>query len=218
MDSEAPTCESSVVDTVPPIVPDTDVHADEINTEHELAKRSAEDAVAHAVRCGELLMAQKRRCGHGNFVAWVKEHCCFSHDTANIYMRTARKKTSALVFQSLRQLIESEKMDKRVRQVMPYTFSERHLRVLPAGHDVQAWSQFRQGAELVASFAKHFDSFDIEVMARGITRDEIPRFRPHVSRALEKLTALHAALCHADLFGPTTGEADDVGEGNAKPQ
>ncbi len=63
--------------------------AGEINQEHELFIYSQRSAIEHAVRCGQLLCEQKARLKHGEWIPWVKEHCGFSEDMAQRYMRLA---------------------------------------------------------------------------------------------------------------------------------
>jgi hypothetical protein len=63
--------------------------AAEINAEHELAEGAVKRGIEHARRAGELLIVTKAFVGHGNFMAWVKEHCSFGHSTALRYMRVA---------------------------------------------------------------------------------------------------------------------------------
>ena len=61
--------------------------ANEINQEHELAKKSIEEAQQHILRCGELLMIQRSMSGHGEWIKWVRENCKFGERTAQNYMR-----------------------------------------------------------------------------------------------------------------------------------
>jgi len=49
--------------------------AENINAAHAMALRCAKDAVQHAIRCGELLRAQKAALPHGKFMAWVEANC-----------------------------------------------------------------------------------------------------------------------------------------------
>lgn len=63
--------------------------ADAINKEHRLARESAETAVDHAIRCGQLLVEKKKSVPHGEWIPWIEEHCDFSHNRASRYMKAA---------------------------------------------------------------------------------------------------------------------------------
>jgi hypothetical protein len=68
----------------------TTTNAQEINEAHRLARASAETAVQHAVRCGQLLIQQRKAMKYGEFTPWVKQNCEFSQATANNYMKAAK--------------------------------------------------------------------------------------------------------------------------------
>ncbi len=91
--------------------------AAEINAEHQLAIESASGAVAHAIRCGELLIEQKRRLKHGAFGAWIAKHCKFSQATANNYMKAAQNPSA--VSNSLRHLYSSGRKAATVKAAAP---------------------------------------------------------------------------------------------------
>jgi hypothetical protein len=86
--------------------------AEEINREHQLAQSEAASSVRHAIRCGELLIAQKAALKHGEFKKWVAGNCEFSYKTAAVYMKAAGQKSSALDFSSLRQVIRNSAKPK----------------------------------------------------------------------------------------------------------
>src|SRR5262245_56131376 len=65
--------------------------ASEINREHQLARAAFQRGLEHARRCGELLIREKDRLDHGQFLPWLREHCEFSERMASGYMRIARK-------------------------------------------------------------------------------------------------------------------------------
>jgi hypothetical protein len=122
--------------------------APEINEAHHMARVAAESAVEHAIRCGELLIQQKKRLKHGQFVDWVKEHCDFSYPSAVLYMRSTRHKDKALSFSSLSQLLTAEKVgDNPGAPPKPRYAYEEAIQPdfeLPPGHDPRAW-QMRKG-------------------------------------------------------------------------
>lgn len=79
----------------------------EINREHELAQSNAKAAVEHAVRCGQLLLEQKKRLEHGEFDTWIKTNCKFARSTATRYMTAAREIATGRTISSLSALFES---------------------------------------------------------------------------------------------------------------
>jgi hypothetical protein len=143
-------------------------YAEAINREHDQAQMHAQTAIDHAIRCGELLIAMKKRLKHGEFQDWVKAHCCFSHDTCNVYMRATRKKTRGLVFSSLAALLAYERSEKRGR---PEKFIRQHLITpdfgLPEGHDADAWAYAQAATTLLRDIMTHIRYLDPITMARG---------------------------------------------------
>jgi hypothetical protein len=64
--------------------PDT---ATKINELHESLYIAIRKPIQIAIQLGELLTAQKERCGHGDWTSWIKANLKFSADTAGRYMR-----------------------------------------------------------------------------------------------------------------------------------
>jgi len=83
----------------------TAVTADEINREHDRARRHAGDAIKHAIRCGELLIQKKAELPHGTFTLWVARNCKFKQAMANNYMKAAQ--TPNALGNSIRHLFPS---------------------------------------------------------------------------------------------------------------
>jgi len=54
---------------------------------------SARTTLQRAIEIGELLELAKDRVGHGNFEAWVTDHCQLSYRSARRYMKLARERT-----------------------------------------------------------------------------------------------------------------------------
>lgn len=134
-----------------------------INEEYRLAKSSAQDAVQHAIKCGALLIEQKKACGHGKFLAWVKANCDFSERTARDYMRVAespnRQRAADL---SIRALTGQERAvkkakstpaakaamvtvrwpknasDKQIAQVIVDLYGERYMRAQRIANEITA--------------------------------------------------------------------------------
>lgn len=76
------------MNAVPTVVTNNNIVA-AIRAEHEAARASARDAVAHAIRAGELLIEAKSTLPHGEFGAWLAANVPFSDRTARTYMRMA---------------------------------------------------------------------------------------------------------------------------------
>lgn len=97
--------------------------AKNINEAHQLARSTAESAVQHAIRCGQLLAEKKKALDHGDFTAWVEKHCDFSVRSARVYMKAAEQNGSALPFSSLRQLLAppADQAPKPKREKPPET-------------------------------------------------------------------------------------------------
>jgi phage N-6-adenine-methyltransferase len=64
--------------------------ADIANAEHRLAWEGRDSAVVHAVNCGRVLRAAKKRLRHGQWLPWLAGHFEGSEDTAQVWMRLAR--------------------------------------------------------------------------------------------------------------------------------
>lgn len=70
-----------------------------INAAHAAAEASAkqcvsgmDEAIKHALICGQKLIDAKEQAGHGYFMQWREDHCPkIGHATANRYMRLAAK-------------------------------------------------------------------------------------------------------------------------------
>jgi len=90
----------------------------EINREHQLFLDSVNNSLQHAIRCGELLIQQKKQLSHGEWLPWVMINCDFSKDKAERYMRIANSATSpnlgeAKTFYSALKLLQEEKRAER---------------------------------------------------------------------------------------------------------
>ncbi|MBK8690277.1 MAG: DUF3102 domain-containing protein [Betaproteobacteria bacterium] len=65
------------------------VVASEIQSEHDAARRCASEAVAHAIKAGEMLLQVKAALPHGAFGPWLAANVEFSDRTARGYMQLA---------------------------------------------------------------------------------------------------------------------------------
>ncbi len=64
--------------------------AKDINEAHRLARATADSAIEHAVRCGQMLERKKIELDRGKFDSWVEKHCEFSRATAYNYIKHAK--------------------------------------------------------------------------------------------------------------------------------
>ena len=65
---------------------------------HNEAREHGGKAIEAAVKCGALLIEQKRNTPHGEFGNWLKQNCShISHKTACAYMSLATKFTRGLI-------------------------------------------------------------------------------------------------------------------------
>jgi hypothetical protein len=77
------------------------ISAADINDAHQCAQESAANAVEHAIRCGQLLLAKQDQVGHGGFHAWIEANCDFALSTAKRYITAAKKKATGVAVPSL---------------------------------------------------------------------------------------------------------------------
>lgn len=63
--------------------------AEQINQAHDAAITAARTAIAHAQRCGELLIEAKAQVGHGGFAKWLAANCAVGERQARNYMTVA---------------------------------------------------------------------------------------------------------------------------------
>ena len=64
--------------------------ASDINRAHELASSKAEQAVAHAIEAGKLLLEAKAALPHGEWLPWLEENIWLSSRQARRYMQVAQ--------------------------------------------------------------------------------------------------------------------------------
>jgi hypothetical protein len=61
-----------------------------INEARQKVVTSSKDGLEHAIECGEMLNAAKKKVGHGDWQSWLKQHCPdIKPRTATYYMRFA---------------------------------------------------------------------------------------------------------------------------------
>ena len=64
----------------------------EINERHATMNRLTKDALANAIRIGELLTQQRNECKYGEWMPWLKANVQFADRTAEKYMRLYKHK------------------------------------------------------------------------------------------------------------------------------
>lgn len=72
--------------------PSTPLAAVQINDLHSKATHAARDAVRYALQAGLMLVAEKEKLTHGEWLPWIERYCDFSARTARDYMALARRK------------------------------------------------------------------------------------------------------------------------------
>jgi hypothetical protein len=63
-----------------------------IKVEHTAIADALKDSLRHAIVAGELLIEAKAQVLHGQWLPWLKDHCCISERTAQLYMRVAKNR------------------------------------------------------------------------------------------------------------------------------
>lgn len=66
--------------------------AERVREEHIAAEQDACSAIAHAIRAGELLIEAKAKVKRVGWLAWLDANVAFTPQTANGYMRLARRR------------------------------------------------------------------------------------------------------------------------------
>ena len=64
--------------------------AAQIRTEHLAVKEAARSGLAHAMKCGDLLIEAKAKVKHGDWLGWLKNECSISERMSQHYMKLAK--------------------------------------------------------------------------------------------------------------------------------
>jgi len=80
--------------------------AADIASEHRAVEQHSRDAVAHAIRCGELLTRAKAQVSHGEWAGWLEANFRASARTASAYMRLHANRQRVADLTSVRQALE----------------------------------------------------------------------------------------------------------------
>jgi hypothetical protein len=73
-----------------------------INAAHEAGERAAREGLESFREAGEALLTAKVRCGHGKWLPWLKNNIRFSKETAQAYMRVAKRWSECAAATNLR--------------------------------------------------------------------------------------------------------------------
>lgn len=184
--------------------------ADEIDEAYRLACEAAESSVDHAIRCGELLIAQKKRLRHGEFQSWVDTNLVMSYDTAARWMRMARldrQKLSACNFSSVAQALEYDKNERRPK--------DRIIKKLPKlSQTVKADARvlFVDVCGLLAAADHEVTGAKVDpftVVSDGMRETDRKKLSPLVNRQIAFWIRFRAAM--GGSRGLTPHELDDAG-------
>lgn len=85
--------------------------AKQINEQHRLAIQSAENAIEHAILCGQMLVEKKASLAHGELQPWIEKNCEFAYSTAARYMKAAQS-SKAVNLSALSHIFPSGKTNK----------------------------------------------------------------------------------------------------------
>jgi hypothetical protein len=91
--------------------------AAEINRHHELAHKFAGEAVDHARKAGALLLEQRARLQHGEWLSWLESNVAFTPRTAQRYMNAAapRPKCDRLSYSPTKRKLSRKKAAMLIR-------------------------------------------------------------------------------------------------------
>jgi hypothetical protein len=113
--------------------------AKEINGLHEEIALGLRTTLAKAIRIGELLVEQKEKCDHGNWLPWIEANLNFDPRTAQRYMRVFEnrdrlKNDSVSYLSDAYQLLADERPDPEsvVIKPPPIPIKVSHLPTEPA--------------------------------------------------------------------------------------
>lgn len=93
--------------------------AAQINAAHDMASRSAQAAITHAIAVGEGLIEAKALVDHGQWLPWLAENCDFSEDTAQTYMKLARNREQVLANTERARYLPIREALKAIRKAKP---------------------------------------------------------------------------------------------------
>jgi len=105
-----------------------------IKAEHQAVSVSLKESVAHAIQAGTLLLEAKAEISHGQWLPWLRDQCTLSERTAQLYMRTAKNRTTieehirtADADLSLNEVTALLMMTSDMRKILAFTRDCEHL-------------------------------------------------------------------------------------------
>lgn len=182
--------------------------AEEINRQHLLAMQASDDLIEAAIRCGELLIEQKRRCGHGHFQAWVKEHCLFSHDSANCYMLCAKRKNESARFSSIRELVQRERAGRKAAKIEYAHLKRTRPEPAPGWHNAEERAHFIAVGNWLGHLASEVRKHDALAVFSGALESDISTLRRVLSPIRKFLTELDGQASRVGMGLPPVSPDD----------
>ncbi len=187
--------------------------AAEINTAHALATGCAKEAVQHAIRCGELLIEQKKALAHGEFSKWIEIHCAFAYSTAARYMRAAEQNSTGVEISSLsaifpsgasgaKRRINTDRKTSAVTEVTPARH-ERELRVVEGDAPLMSGApSFERGPASSVGVDVALKGLKAAVLARQMRSPacvgQLPEARATVTRLRNQLARAELTLAELE--------------------
>ena len=99
--------------------------AAKINAAHEAGEHATRRGLEEFRVAGEALLIAKKRCGHGKWLSWLKQNVRFSKETAEAYMRVARRWGECAAATNLRAAICLLADDTRTPKTVPIHVEQR---------------------------------------------------------------------------------------------
>ncbi len=166
--------------------------ASRINEAHRACEEAAASAVGHAIRAGELLIEAKAEAGHGNWLPWLEQNFEGSEDTAQVYMKLARRKDELPNTEHARDLTSirgalraleppkesGEGKDVAWAEEMP-TLEELEAKASGALRDFEGYNPQRR--------ARAVDAWTVIALRRGISPQVVQRGGPRLTGILREV-------------------------------
>lgn len=135
-----------------------------IRREHDACERDARSAVEHAIRAGELLIDAKAEVSHGEWLPWLDTNFAFTPQTANGYMRLARRREQIEGAPSISVALAELAQPREQKQLTPSNLGER------VGTHLQAMDAFNTSMRNGEAPAITFEP-DLTAEGRGLIND-----------------------------------------------
>ena len=93
--------------------------ATQIKAEHAAVKEAARSALAHAMKCGDLLIKAKTRVRHGEWLDWLKNECNVSERISQHYMKLAKHRREV---EAKSEMISDLTLSEAIKLISPERF------------------------------------------------------------------------------------------------